>query len=107
IPAALRRAFKRVGVQVQRDLLLQQPLQRRLHDLAQETGLIHQRLTQARRQSTILQLSHCSTPSLGWLALPMLEERWLPSLARKSQSHPIYRDYGALSWRLKEDVKQA
>src|SRR5690606_21526308 len=97
IPAALRGAFKRVGVQVERDLLLQQPLQRRLHDLAQEIGLIHQRLTQARRQSTILQLSHRSTPFLGLFALPILEERWLLSLTRKSQSHPIYRDYGALS----------
>src|SRR5690554_5005895 len=53
----------RVGVHVQGDLLLQQPLQRRLHDLTQEIGLVYQRLTQTRRQSTILRLSHRSLRS--------------------------------------------
>src|SRR5690606_8228010 len=106
IPAALRRAFKRVGVQVQRDLLLQQPLQRHLDDVAEEVGLVDQRLTHARRHRTILQLSQRATPVLGLFALPILEERWLLSLTRKSQSHPIYRAYGALSYRLGERLDQ-
>src|SRR5690606_29922764 len=97
VPAPLLGALVRVGVQVQGDLLLQQPLQRHLDDVAEEVGLVDQRLTHARRHRTILQLSHRATPFLGLFALPILEERWLLSLTRKSQSHPIYRAYGALS----------
>src|SRR5690625_5870708 len=72
----------RISVQVQRDLLLQQPLKGALHDVTQEIGLINERLTQARRQSTILQLSHrslrsrvVSTSHLGGAMAPYSHEK--------------------------------
>lgn len=63
VPAPALGPLVGISIQVQSDLFLQQPLQGALHNVTQEIGLIHQRLTQARRQTTILQSSHRSLRS--------------------------------------------